>query len=69
MYKVIRGTKNSTGETPAQEIVRVVDQSKGEDVFEADADSFFVLNGTSYRLAEISDEDLVAELVRKGRLR
>jgi hypothetical protein len=70
MYKVIKGKRSSTSEvTDENETVRVVDQSSGMDVFEADSDSFFIIDGKPYRLGEIPEERLITELARKGMLR
>jgi hypothetical protein len=69
MYKVIRGKRFSTGEADGPDMVRIVDQSRDDqEVFAFDADSLFVLNGDPRRLSSVSDEDLVRELVKRGRL-
>ncbi len=39
------------------------------DVFEADADSFFIIDGKPYRLGEFVEERLIGELAKKGMLR
>lgn len=69
MYKVIRGKRCSTGEADGPDMVIIVDQSRdNQEVFAFDADSFFVLNGEPCRLSSVSDEDLLRELDKKGRL-
>lgn len=69
MYKVIRGRRCRTGEAEGPDMVIIVDQSRdNQEVFAFDADSFLVLNGEPCRLSSVSDEDLLRELHKKGRL-
>ncbi|MGA3204482.1 MAG: hypothetical protein ABSF12_18475 [Bryobacteraceae bacterium] len=68
MYKVFRGEASPGSEAASKEVVKVVDQSTDEVVFQADADSLFVLKGSLAKLSGVSDPDLLAELLRKGKL-